>query len=259
MDTYDYADLPPTPSRPRLGALDLLSIAVLLLTLCLGGYFLLIFINPQSPLNPLPPPTQIQPLSFPTPTLGLPPTWTPTYTLEPTATRTLAPTWTPMPTTPLATLPSPTPRVTVTRTAAGGATATFTPSPRPTGMPFTSTITPIASTIIHPEAGCNWLGVGGEASDLNNSPVLYLIVRLGGTLGGRTIDPTVNTTITGIAPAYGRAGFEFVLGDKPVASTGTLWIQLLDQAGLPLSEKVYFNTYDDCTRNLILIRFKKVR
>lgn len=249
MASFDYPD---TPNRPKLGLLDMLTIAVLLVTLCLGGYFLLILINPQSALNPLPPPTAIQPMVFPSPTFGLPPTWTPTNTLEPTATRTIAPTWTSLPTTPQPGVRTATPRTTATL-----ATASITP--RATGMPFSATITPIASTIIHPEAACKWIGVGGEASDLNNSPILYLIVRIGGTLGGKTIDPTVNTTVTGIAPAYGQAGFEFVLGDKPVASTGTLWIQLFDQANLPLSEKVYFNTYDDCQRNLILIRFKKVR
>ena len=244
-------------SNPRgLNTWDILSIVALAITLCLAGYFLMIFINPFTPLNPLQPPTPLTPLAFPTATwtpLQLPPTFTPTATIEPTPSRTLAPTWTPFAASTQVVLPTITSRFTPTRTR------TPTRTPRATGMPFIATITPIASTIIHPEAGCNWIGVGGEASDLNNSPVLYLIVRVGGSLGGQIIDPNLHTTVTGIAPQYGKAGFEFVLGDKPIASTGSMWIQLLDQAGLPLSDKIYFDTSDSCDQNLILIRFKKTR
>jgi len=36
-------------------------------------------------------------------------------------------------------------------------------------------------------------------------------------------------------------------------------VQLLDQAGAPLSEKIYFETFEDCNRNLVFINFKQVR
>lgn len=98
------------------------------------------------------------------------------------------------------------------------------------------------------------MGVAGQAVDKNNSPVLYLVVRLGGSLDGNAIDLL---TLTGTAPAYGQSGFEFVIGNQPVASNGTLWIQLLEQGDKPLTDKIYFNTFADCNKNLILIRFTK--
>jgi hypothetical protein len=68
-----------------------------------------------------------------------------------------------------------------------------------------------------------------------------------------------NLVMTGLAPQYGLGGFEFTLADKPVASNGTLWIQLLDQQNLALSDRVYFDTFDDCQKNLIIIYFNQVR
>jgi len=38
-----------------------------------------------------------------------------------------------------------------------------------------------------------------------------------------------------------------------------MWVRLIDQARLPLSPKVYFDTYEDCHRNLIVINFRQVR
>ena len=58
---------------------------------------------------------------------------------------------------------------------------------------------------------------------------------------------------------YGRGGYEFTLADHPIASKQSAWVQLLDQSNLPLSPKVYFNTYEDCSKNLIIVNFKQVR
>jgi hypothetical protein len=123
-------------------------------------------------------------------------------------------------------------------------------------MPVTTTINYLNSTIYHPESGCNWFGVAGQAVDKNNASIMYLTLHLGGTLDGKTVD---YLSLTGTAPDYGVAGFEFRLGDKPVASNGTLWIQVLDQAGQPLTDRVYFDTFDSCEKNLVLFRFKKTR
>ena len=252
MDAFDYTDKPfgEKSRRPDL-IWNILTIVVLVTILCLVGYFLMIFVNPHTSFNPLQPPTPLQPLLFPTATitpLQLEPTWTSTATIQPTPSGTPRPTWTPIFTdTPFSLIPP-----------------TKTPRPIATSkskLPFAVSVTHIDSTIIHPEAGCNWLGIGGEALDLNDSPVLYLLVRIGGTLGGEIIDPKLFTTVTIADPRlkYGGASFEFVLGSKPTTSNNTLWIQLMNQAGIPLSEKTYFSTYDDCKRNLVLIRFKQVK
>ena len=65
--------------------------------------------------------------------------------------------------------------------------------------------------------------------------------------------------LTGVALNYGRSGYEFTLADHPIASKQSAWVQLLDQSNLPLSPKVYFNTYEDCSKNLIIVNFKQVR
>jgi hypothetical protein len=83
-----------------------------------------------------------------------------------------------------------------------------------------------------------------------------MVIRLVGTYNRKTI--TV-TTVSGISTDYGKSGFEFVLGSVPVSSKGDLYLQLLDQAGLPLSDNVYLDTFNDCKKNLVLVRFKKNR
>jgi hypothetical protein len=100
------------------------------------------------------------------------------------------------------------------------------------------------------------MGVGGTVDDQNSSPIIGIVVRLAGTLSGKTVELT---TVSGVSPEYGKSGFEFVLGSVPVASNDTIYVQLLDQAGLPLSDKAYIDTFNDCKKNLILIRFKKNR
>lgn len=222
---------------------DVLTILILILTACLGGYFALIFITPNSPLNPLPPTGRLAntPTHTPAP-IKLDPTWTASPTLELTPTNTLIPTWTPIPTnTPFSLVPP-------TRT------------PRPSNTPrapFTAvSIQQVDSTIIHPELACNWAGIGGTVVDTNNSHVIGTVVVLRGTLNGSTVDLT---TVTGINKEYGPSGYEFVLGNAPIASNKTLYVQLVDLNGIPLSDKVEIVTSADCSKNLVLVRFKKNR
>jgi len=92
--------------------------------------------------------------------------------------------------------------------------------------------------------------------DSNNGHLIGTVVVLRGTLGGSTIDLT---TVTGINKEYGLSGFEFVIGNAPVASNKTIYVQLVDQSGIPLSDKVELTTSADCSKNLVLVRFKKTR
>ncbi len=242
MDSFDLHDRPQRRSSPPFSLWDTLSVVVLLATFGIGGYFLLIFVNPTTPLNPLPP---LPPISIPTATvtpLGLPPTWTPTP-ISGTDTPTLVPT--------ITLLPSPTPFSLIPPTA----------TPSPTATPkaaFSATVNAIESILIPhlAEKGCNWQGVAGTVDDANNSPIIGMVVRLVGTLNGR---PVNMTTVSGVAPDYGKSGWELALGTTPLSSEKTLYVQLLDQAGLPLSDNVYLTTYNDCKKNLILVRFKKNR
>lgn len=241
MSKYDYDDSPPPPAKTsmRLDIWDMLSILVLLITLCIGGYFAAVFASPDASYNflnpvrnqpPTPTITQIQP----------PPTWTSTP-LGPTETPTLTlvPTFTLEPSPTLVSLITP----------------SITPTPTKTPKAaFSANVTYIDSTIIHPEAGCNWQGVAGTILDASNADMLGIAVRLTGFYNSKTKN---ELTVSGITPAYGKSGFEFFLGTVPISSDGLLSIQILDQAGLPLSGNITLNTFGDCSKNLALVKFKK--
>jgi hypothetical protein len=243
MNNFDY----PEPSSRRAGAnlnlADMLTILVLILTACLGGYFLMIFVNPHSALNPLQPaPPPLAAATFTITPIQLEPTWTPTIS-NATATETLRPTFTPFPTSTTFSLVPP------------------TKTPKPTSTPkapFSATTNAIESIVIPhlADQGCSWQGIGGTVDDTNNSPIIGMVIRVVGTLSGKSVNLT---TVSGVSPDYGKSGFEFVLGTLPASSEKTLYLQLLDQAGLPLSDNVYIDTFSDCKKNLVLVRFKKNR
>ncbi len=227
---------------------NILTLLTLLATVCLLGYFVTIFVNPYSGLNPFPPPTMPPTLGFPTPTptlpfATLPPTWTPSPTLTPLPTNTPKASPTPVPT----------------------ATATFTPTPAVTPTP---TATPpyglqpgapvyLSSQIWHPDQGCNYLGVAGQVLDVNGQPLVGVpvAIKVEGTLADT---PVSEVALPGTAPHVGPAGFEIMLSDHPIASSGTLYIQVVDLNNfLPLSEPVYFDTHDSCDENIVVIYFQR--
>jgi len=251
MDSFDFQDQTPKrpqPTLPKLVVWDIFSIFALLLTCCIVVYFGFIFINPLSPLNPLKP----YYLLTPSPTitrLPLDATWTPTATVYLSPTATLKPTFT-LPAT--STLPL---LVPLTDTPTPTETPTLTPTPK---SPFSAVaVNALASTIYYPDAACDWFGVAVTIDDQNNSPLVGQQVKLIGTLQGKSLNKVL---VSGVSTQYGKSGAEFFLGTEPVASNKTLYVQVFDQSGLlPLSEKIYFSTYTDCDKNLILIRFKKNR
>lgn len=246
MDKWDYIDSNRIRRRRVALVWNLLTVLMLLATLCVVVVFMSVFINPNSGWNFFPPatlpPAIALPTLTPTPRQILPPTWTPVPSITPTwtPTATMPPTETPFP---LFT-PSTTPEATVAST----------------GLPFDiNTGSPIAisSVAFHPEAGCNWMGVAGQVLNMSGAPVSTgVVIKLGGELDG--VDKEI-TSLTGTARQYGDAGYEIVLASKPIASQGTLWLQLLDQAGLPMSPRITFDTFEACDKNLIFINFRQVR
>ncbi|HNT53505.1 MAG TPA: hypothetical protein PKG95_02270 [Anaerolineaceae bacterium] len=235
-----------TPAkRSAVPLLNLLTILVLLAMLAAGGFILWIYFHPTSPLNPLPPPTLV----------GA--EFVPTTTPEPASSQTpsLQPSDTPIPTM----TPTPTPPPTVME-ATPADTPTPVGSPTPAGWSYAFSLQAdpelIKSTLYHPDLGCQWMGVAGQAFDIRNSPAIGIRVQVGGYLGGRDIDLN---TLTGAAIAYGRSGYELKLSDVPYTSNDTLWIRLLDQQGIPLSDRITFDTSNECEHNLIIINFKQTR
>lgn len=241
-DDFNFDGTQSRAGRGPMQLWDILSVVMLVLTACLVVYFLYIFVDPTSSFNLLPPGgrgPQV-PTSTATP-IQLQATWTASPTLVLTPSDTPRPTFTPFFTsTPFSLVPP-------TRT------------PRPTNTPrapFGATTQLVESTIIHPDLACNWAGIGGTVVDLNGSHIVGTVVVLRGTLNGSTVE---QQTVTGINKEYGQSGFEFVIGSAPVETRGTLYVQLVDLQNIPMSDKIFVNTSSDCTKNLVLVRFKKNR
>ncbi len=246
MDNYDSFDEPAERPGLRFEPWDLISLLVLVTTACLAVYFLILFINPSIPYNPLPP-NQANPYAPPTFTITpikLEATWTPTV-VNTTETPTLLPT------------------ITLQASPTGFSLLPTTKTPKPTSTPqkeFSATVSYIDSTIIHPDSACNWQGVGGTVVDVNNADIFYQYINLVGTYNGKSVGPGgVSRIVSGVNPDYGRSGFEFFLSTAPISSNHELYLQIVDQTGYPLSDNIYINTYNDCEKNLVLVRFKKNR
>ena len=246
MDNFELK-----PERKKVNRKSLvwnfLTVGVLLGIFCLGYYFLTIFNDPNSPFNPFPPaaplPTLFQTVTPTSTIIPQPNTWTPTITIQPSPSRTKAPTWTLLPQMITPSTPTITPTL---------PTPTITSTP----MPVSAVITYLASTDFHPDNICDWSGVAGKVLGTDGKPLQYQQIELGGTFDGKAIS---FLTLSGLAPAYGQSGYELFLSDHPSASTGMLWIQLLDNTAKPLTNKIYFDTFDDCTRNLVMVVFTKTR
>ncbi len=100
------------------------------------------------------------------------------------------------------------------------------------------------------------LWVAGQAYDLQGAPMQGITVMLGGGLAGEGL---YQLSLTGTALQYGPAGYEFTIADAPKNSRQSVWVALYDQAMVPLSGKIYFDTTEDCSQNLILVNFRQIR
>jgi hypothetical protein len=216
---------------------NFLTIIIFLATLGVGAALAAVFINPQLSINPFPPPTLPPLMELPTSTVTPEPTSTPDWTITPTVPSTATETATPIPPTETATPELP------------------TETPTPTQAPFSLQAGSVAATTSW-FYGCNWMGVGGHVLDSDNTPLTGYGIQLGGTLDDV---PKNMETISGSASdLLGTSGYLFDLADHPIASEGTLWMQMVDvDTGDPLSERIYLTTYDICSKNLLLVNWLK--
>ena len=158
---------------------------------------------------------------------------------------------------------TPTPIVTASRAVSPTSVQTYTlsPVPLPSGTPTSLPIvlqtgSPVhIQNFVHTDEGCDWIGMAGQVFDANNRPVNNLVVNVKGKLGQTEID---KIAVTGIPEAnvYGPGGYEIKIADKSVVSENTLSIQVFDLNGNSLSKPISFNTYSDCSKNLIIINFQ---
>lgn len=104
----------------------------------------------------------------------------------------------------------------------------------------------------HPELGCNYLGIAGQIFDRDGVPAKMLVVEAGGVLQGTDL---FALSLSGITPNFGPGGFEIMLSDHVIESNDSVWIQVFDLQGNPLSDRVLVDTLADCQRNLALVNF----
>lgn len=224
---------------------NLLTGLTLALTLALCGGYAVIFINPQAAINPFPPATET---FTPSPA---PPTFEPTWTPKPvTATVTPSPrppTFTPP--------PSATPFV-LGQSLTPSLTPTATNTLRPANLAYNASVEYFDSVTFKPASSCGDLIVAGRVFDAQSQYKQGYIVQLGGRVPGKSFNPPIST-LTGSATDFGPSGFEFLLGVPPVASNQTLWVQLFDQQGAPLSAQIFISTFNDCKKNLALVVFRQ--
>jgi hypothetical protein len=233
-------------------------------TLILLAWFVLIFLNPRIPINPFPPlgsgtifnGAPVNPVPFDATPAGLAPTAgvpvkiaTPTVILTPTQSIPPTPNFTPT-----ATLQS------VAEILGPTSTLAVNPSPTRAGYVYPYMLqgqpAAIAASIFAPDRGCKWMGIGGQAFDRQGRPAAGLRVWMNGTFNGAAVN--VNT-LTGTALRYGQAGYEFTLADRPVASKAVLYVRLMDQEEVQISERVQIETYEDCSRSLTIVNFVQVK
>ena len=104
----------------------------------------------------------------------------------------------------------------------------------------------------HPEAACDWMGVAGQVFDGEGNVITGLSVQIGSSEENEFVQ---SSAVTGQATAYGAGGYEVQISSKPQSTQNIYWIQVLDPDGSTFSDRLFFNTDDDCEQNLILINF----
>jgi len=252
----------------------------IILLIAIVIYFLLIFVEPQSILNPFPPATPKNSISQNevalalTQTIAIENQFTPipsnTLTASCTATNSA-------PTNAITHSPDTTPSITPTIDKAVAEINIISTDIHPDQIFYTPTPTPKVGYLYpfilvneprfnespynefaeNPILECNWLGVGGQVFDILGNPLTGIKIRLGGFSVDEEFE--FRYTKSGDSIIFGDSGYEFELGDKPVYSPSGKWVQLIDKEGLPLSAKVHFSTTGHCTQNWIKIDFKQVR
>jgi hypothetical protein len=255
---FEYDNDPVSPVEEKKGISETvwnrMAIALGAGSILLALIYFWIYINPYAFVNPYPPavipPIVIIPTNTPSPTHTITPaiTATPTLTPSPQFTDTPIPSPTLDPATEIALL-IPTLEITISGTA-----------PTATG-PYSYAVVsgnPIAisSAIMRPDDECKWMGVAGQVVDMNDAPVVGLRVQLYGTFKGKVM---AITSLSGTVNRYGSAGYEIKINDSPVETYNTLWVQLFNQAGGAISDKVYLKTNASCDKNLIIVNFKQVK
>ena len=148
------------------------------------------------------------------------------------------------------------PGLTSTETVEPSLTPTSLPSATPTQLPFAiQADTPVyTENFAHPDAECNWLGVGGQIFDSNGEPIINLVIWIRGSIDEKPFE-AIALTGTAEGAKYGPGGYEAVLNTSALETSDVFSIQVLDLNGNILTEPYFFDTFEQCDQNLIVINF----
>jgi hypothetical protein len=252
MDAFDFREEPveePPERKPGKLLLRLGTIYFLISTLALAAFFVIVFLDPNSSLNPFPPPTptatpetQSQALDDTAGSVAesaVPPAETATPTLD-------SEDETAMPTVTTAPYPTPTDVILATPISSETPEASLFFSAQegsPSYLPYSG--------------GCDGLYVAGNVIDIDNNPVMLMTIRAAGTLGDQTIDLEA---LSGSDPDYTASGWEIKLSDTLVDTSGTLSVALYAQGSrAPVSDIIFFDTFNDCSKNLVVVNYVQER
>jgi hypothetical protein len=247
-----------TRSRSK-SPFDLLSVALLGLTaLACLCYTTVFFVPSLAGPFAATPPTRVANVPSPTPTWGLPPTWTPTLQSAPTETPTPFATFTPEATN--------TPRVTIT--PAPTRTKTVTPGPSPT-ITYTPSKYPYTAIVTYQPSPINACGssyILGTITDLAGQPVTTnnMIIHVEGDgdidtgyamhpgeqVRGNRIDGPSPFTGMGFGPSAWN-----VVVNLSGTSAGTWRVSLIQ--GGQVSDQIEIRLESTCAYSAAVVRFQQ--
>jgi hypothetical protein len=104
----------------------------------------------------------------------------------------------------------------------------------------------------NPDEGCDWMGIAGQVFDEDGDEIPDLVLVAGNALDE---NGTELSSLTGTAQAYGPGGYEIKLSDTALDTSQVFWVEVRNAEGLALSERVFFDTFAVCEKNLILVNF----
>lgn len=154
--------------------------------------------------------------------------------------------------------PTPTETMYVTVEPTRARTKTFTPSVTKTSTPFTWIYVPqkgspkYSNNFAHPDLGCNWSGITGQVFGKDGVPQSDIVVMITGNSNGTLVN---QMGLTGASVPYGANAFEVDLPLPSERTYATIDIQLFDLEGRELSKKFSFDTFSECTKNLVVFNF----
>lgn len=237
MDAFDFVDDEPKKPRSNIGGLiwKIGTAYFLIGALCMGAFFAYTFLYPQNPLNPFPPAPGIPTNTPIPPSTEPPPTDTPIVPTATSTTSTEGPTLGPLP------------------TATPFVTSDITPTTGSTGLKH-FTVQEGTPLYLPYSGGCGGLYIAGNVVDNAGNPLVFMLVRVGGTLGGETLQ--LEDALSGSNPNYSSSGWEVKIADAPIDSTGTVFVELYTlESEDPVSDLIIVDTFNDCNQNLIMVNF----